>query len=142
MQRKLHALANPKVGPYRIGSWDVAREEIEENAAKLALKGKQGKNCNRTACQKPFAFFRNSGTNAYYCLECAVDIGVFALCTKNSAMELYPEFDDNLEDYRKSEEGQIDLGQRQADWAKRKYAHARQIFEQNQAKLARGISLW
>jgi hypothetical protein len=36
-----------------------------------ALKGKQGGNCNRTACQAPGATYYNPYTYAYYCPACA-----------------------------------------------------------------------
>lgn len=45
------------------------------------LKGKEGCNCNRTACQQPGALFFNCGTRAWYCYECAKDINEFALRT-------------------------------------------------------------
>lgn len=35
------------------------------------LKGVQGGNCNRTACQKPGATWFNRCTQAYYCRSCA-----------------------------------------------------------------------
>ena len=35
------------------------------------LKGKQGGNCNRTACQGPNAVYFNHSTRAYYCKKCA-----------------------------------------------------------------------
>lgn len=37
-------------------------------------KGLFNGRCNITACQKPGAVFFNTGTNAYYCRECAADI--------------------------------------------------------------------
>jgi hypothetical protein len=36
-----------------------------------ALKGVQGGNCNRAACQMPKANWYNSGSYAYYCAPCA-----------------------------------------------------------------------
>ena len=38
------------------------------------LKGIEGGNCNRTACQAPFAIWYNTGTHAYYCRHCAIVI--------------------------------------------------------------------
>lgn len=38
------------------------------------LKGVKGGNCNRTACQKPNAWWYNSGSWAYYCRACALEI--------------------------------------------------------------------
>ncbi len=35
------------------------------------LKGVQGGNCNRTACQQPGATWYNKGTYKYYCAKCA-----------------------------------------------------------------------
>ena len=35
------------------------------------LKGKEGANCNRTACQSPGAYFYNWSTRAWYCRRCA-----------------------------------------------------------------------
>ncbi|QFZ84578.1 hypothetical protein GFK26_18290 [Variovorax paradoxus] len=60
------------------------RSSIDDNddrVAKLdpADKGKQGRNCNVTACQRPNAWFLNSGTDAYYCFDCAWDIRKFNL---------------------------------------------------------------
>jgi ribosomal protein L37AE/L43A len=38
-------------------------------------KGKQGENCNRTACQEPkSAHFYNTATRAWYCEDCAYKI--------------------------------------------------------------------
>lgn len=43
-------------------------------------KGKQGENCNRTACQEPkSAHFFNKATNAWYCEECAYKIEASAI---------------------------------------------------------------
>lgn len=49
------------------------------------LKGKQGGNCNRTACQLPNAYYYNTGTGAYYCDSCAYDIG-----THDMGLNLFP----------------------------------------------------
>ncbi len=38
------------------------------------LKGVEGGNCNRTACQAPDAVWFNTGTQKYYCRSCAIDI--------------------------------------------------------------------
>jgi len=38
------------------------------------LKGVEGGNCNRTACQQPGAIWYNTGTRAYYCRNCAITI--------------------------------------------------------------------
>jgi hypothetical protein len=34
-------------------------------------KGKEGQNCNRTACQAKGAYFFNKSTRAWYCRRCA-----------------------------------------------------------------------
>lgn len=50
---------------------------VQENAKKVemaALKGKQGGNCNVTACQRPGATWWNTSTRAYYCPHCAREI--------------------------------------------------------------------
>lgn len=36
-----------------------------------ADKGHPGGSCNREACQRPFAFWFNHGTQKYYCRDCA-----------------------------------------------------------------------
>lgn len=42
-------------------------------------KGKQGQNCNRTACQMPnSANYYNNSTRAWYCFECACTIEAYA----------------------------------------------------------------
>ena len=38
------------------------------------LKGVEGGNCNRTACQQPGAVWYNSSTRKYYCRNCAITI--------------------------------------------------------------------
>ena len=45
----------------------------------LPGKGKEGKNCNRTACQAPGAYFFNKGTRAWYCRHCAEQIEASAV---------------------------------------------------------------
>ena len=62
----------------------VVYDELAENDRRIAAlnpsdKGKQGRNCNVTACQRPNAWFLNSGTRAYYCFDCAWDIRKFNL---------------------------------------------------------------
>lgn len=37
-----------------------------------ALKGKKGGNCNRQACQQPYAIFYNHGTSCFYCASCTL----------------------------------------------------------------------
>ncbi|QIG74605.1 hypothetical protein EVC11_023 [Rhizobium phage RHph_I20] len=39
-------------------------------------KGKEGGSCNRTRCQCGPALWYNHGSRAWYCLECAEDIGL------------------------------------------------------------------
>ena len=43
-------------------------------AAKLAIKGVHGGNCNMTSCQKPPAMYYNKSTTMYYCKACADEI--------------------------------------------------------------------
>ena len=51
-------------------------------------KGLEGQNCNRTACQEPnSAHYYNTGTKAYYCLECAMKINRSAL---RDGYDLFP----------------------------------------------------
>lgn len=38
------------------------------------LKGAEGGNCNRTACQQPGAVWYNESTHFYYCRNCAITI--------------------------------------------------------------------
>lgn len=38
------------------------------------LKGVEGGNCNRTACQQPGAVWYNESTQKYYCRICAITI--------------------------------------------------------------------
>lgn len=145
MQRRLRALANPDVGTFRIGSWSANAQpltvyedpKLPDDEAKAALKGKHACNCNRTDCQKPYAFFLNNGTNKYYCLECTLDIGCFALKTRRDAMELYDEFDENMATYEAHLEtidtrvaSFLKMG---AQRGKRQYADAREVFRHNQA---------
>ena len=40
--------------------------------SKEELKGKYGKNCNRTSCQRPQATWYNFGSYSYYCESCAL----------------------------------------------------------------------
>lgn len=42
--------------------------------SKEELKGAEGGNCNRTACQQPGAVWYNESTRLYYCRNCAIDI--------------------------------------------------------------------
>lgn len=83
-----------------------ARHEHEELSKVQAaeLKGVRGGNCNITACQRPGAWFRNTGvrrhdgTHAYYCHYCAHDIRRFNN-TEVDGFTLFPDFDANLVDH-------------------------------------------
>jgi hypothetical protein len=41
------------------------------------LKGLEGGNCNRTACQKPNAIWYNHSTCKYYCPKCARELNYY-----------------------------------------------------------------
>lgn len=116
-------------------AFDVAADE-----KKAALKGKKDANCNRTACQKPRAFFLNCGTDKYYCVECAIDIGCFSLSTRQDPMELFPTFDQDMVRYEKYLEANELPTTRylksQVDWAKRERADALVRYHRNQGALA------
>ncbi len=61
-------------------------------------KGKEGENCNVTACQAPeSAFYFNTAMNAWYCHSCAYEINRFA---KMDGQDLFPKF----EEHRDAEE--------------------------------------
>ena len=45
----------------------------------LPGKGKEGENCNRTACQVDGAYYFNKGTRAWYCQQCAETIEASAV---------------------------------------------------------------
>lgn len=62
---------NRWIGGSNIGQ--IVKQNAEESK-KAALKGKQGGNCNVTACQKPGATWWNTSTRAYYCAHCANEI--------------------------------------------------------------------
>ena len=57
------------------------------------LKGVEGGNCNRTACQQPNAVWYNEGTQKYYCRNCAITIqrqeNDHAFMTKRIPMEIF-----------------------------------------------------
>lgn len=63
------------------------------DAADPALKGIEGGNCNRTACQQPKAAWYNESTHAYYCRGCAIEIQRFendnAFINKRVPMEIF-----------------------------------------------------
>lgn len=106
--------------------------------ARALLKGKRGENCNRTDCQVPGAFFRNTGTSKYYCIDCTLDIGGFALRTRQDPMDLYPDFDQEIGDYEayllKKWERDPQTATRRVTRAKEVWAHAREVFASNTAK--------
>jgi len=116
----------------------------EDGVPHPAFKGRKDANCNRTACQKPRAFFLNCGTDKYYCIECAIDIGCFSLSTRQDPMELFPTFDEDMVRYEKwleTQEQKLESpfalrtggGRRsQIDWAKRERADALARYQRNQ----------
>ncbi|MCY1208397.1 hypothetical protein D9M72_200220 [compost metagenome] len=84
MQLRLAATPSRGVGgsrPSLIISDELAARPPTDplNRPSPADKGKQGRNCNVTACQRPNAWFLNSGTDAYYCFDCAWEIRKFNL---------------------------------------------------------------
>lgn len=117
-------------------------EESEE--VRAAKKGRRGENCNRTACQRPYAWFRNCGTDKHYCMECTVDIGGFALRTRQDAMDLYPTFDKDMADFEErltylETTPDFKSGPRlrhDIEWTKRQWAHAREVYKTNNPQRA------
>jgi len=81
------------------------RSFVDDNNDRVAAldpadKGKQGRNCNITACQRPNAWFFNGGTHAYYCFDCAWDIRKFNLRPhSDDGFVLFPQWDADLERY-------------------------------------------
>ena len=49
-------------------------------------KGVHGGSCNRTACQKPTAFYYNHSTRFYYCEDCA---NLINYANKADAMRMF-----------------------------------------------------
>lgn len=72
--------------------------EVEAAIERGNLKGKQGGNCNVTACQRPGAWFLNSGTRAYYCFSCAADIRKFNK-PEEDGFTLFEQWDEDLARY-------------------------------------------
>lgn len=118
----------------------VGERDFETEEAKAIKKGLRGYNCNRTACQKPHAWFLNNGTNKYYCLECAVDIGGYALSTQRDAMELYDNFDADMAaliaSFPTLSPRTVIYLRQQCEWGKRLYATARETFKRNNPQAA------
>jgi hypothetical protein len=112
----------------------------EDGVPNPAFKGRKDANCNRTACQKPRAFFLNCGTDKYYCVECAIDIGCFSLSTRQDPMELFPTFDEDMVRYEKYlEDNELPATRylkSQVDWAKRERADALVRYQRNTAQPA------
>lgn len=149
MQRRVLAAVNPVTSARIVGQyspkravqlWTPQDQEVSEAFdvqadQKLALKGKKDANCNRTACQKPRAFFLNCGTDKYYCIECAIDIGCFSLRTRQDPMELFPTFDEDMlryEEYLEANPVSITRYLKsQVDWAKRERADAVERYNRN-----------
>lgn len=152
MQRRLRTMrsATAAVTVTPVASWSSSAQPLEEykdaktreayeeeqDALKAARKGKQGMNCNRTDCQRPGAFFLNNGTSKYYCLDCTIDIGGFALRTSNCPMELYSNFDEDMDNYvahlKEAAKPGLELALLQAQRAKETYAKARTIYHRGQ----------
>jgi len=71
---------------------------IKRNTELTPGKGKEGENCNVTACQEPeSAFYYNKVMHAYYCEHCARDIERFA------QMDGLSLFDNLNEDIKKNQ---------------------------------------
>lgn len=76
-----YAVLNGKLVKVRRNRWGskgtnlpaLVKESVREKE-RAKLKGKQGGNCNVTACQKPGATWWNTSTRAYYCAHCASEI--------------------------------------------------------------------
>jgi hypothetical protein len=119
-----------------IESPESQQSHDEDGVPHPAFKGRKDANCNRTACQKPRAFFLNCGTDKYYCIECAIDIGCFSLSTRQDPMELFPTFDEDMVRYEKYLEANELPTTRylksQVDWAKRERADALVRYHRNQ----------
>lgn len=71
LQRRMRGEV-PKA-PRIFTGWN-AENDARIAALPKAAKGVKGENCNVTACQRPGAWFYNTGTRAYYCRQCAQDI--------------------------------------------------------------------
>jgi hypothetical protein len=158
MQQRVNRAFNPTQPRVNFGSFSSSKtvsvtrvnpidEPSHEDGKDPALKGIEGGNCNRTACQKPRAFFLNSSTRKYYCIECAIDIGCFALRTRQDPMDIYPTFDEDMARYeawletqeQKTEspfEGRAVGRKGQIAWAKRERADALMRFHCNAGALA------
>ncbi len=65
----------------------------------LPGKGKQFRNCNRTACQSPDGVvFWNRATRAYYCRTCA-DL-ILQNCTDEEREQIFPDYNENIVVYK------------------------------------------
>lgn len=59
------------VGPYKLAV-DSSMAFVQPDKPELkADKGKRAGSCNRTACQKPGAYWWNRGSYSWYCTTCA-----------------------------------------------------------------------
>ncbi len=106
MHRRVNrAVKGPDVSHSPVSEWRAARdhiqalEELEFSEEMKALKGKRAGNCNVTACQRPHAYFYNNVTNAYYCLDCAIDIRPSGL-NCDPPFDLFPGFETQAEELR------------------------------------------
>lgn len=61
---KMHARVKNGSVPYQ--------RFITDPVAITPKKGTRNGNCNRTACQKPGAFWWNRGSHSWYCTDCAL----------------------------------------------------------------------
>lgn len=75
-----YVVIHGKLHKVRRDSWTGKTNEPDilasanEEKRRAELKGKDGGNCNVTACQKPGATWWNISTRAYYCPRCADEI--------------------------------------------------------------------
>ncbi len=111
-----------------------AHEEVDPRERRPEDKGVKDRNCNRTACQRPGAFFFNRGSSAYYCVECAVDIGCFSLQTNDGThMDLFPDWQ---EDFKRYDQEYVskkpDYARMQSEWAQRQFKAAHEVYDRLQ----------
>lgn len=65
------ATPKPKHAPFYVSDTMRQHDAMIERAATNVQKGKRGGDCNRTACQRPHAWWYNKTMQAFYCADCA-----------------------------------------------------------------------
>jgi len=98
MQLRLQAQRGRHSMPARAVSNTPGDTSFADDMPAPADKGKQGRNCNVTACQRPGAWFYNNGTRAYYCLHCAWDIRKFNN-PERDGFTLFTQWEEDLRRY-------------------------------------------